>query len=92
MQIDVYEIAVVIFGIVTPLILLAAFLMLWAKQGHLAMSQTPAATTAVRDTDIASESAMSFAHSQIDTVQSQSAPCRTALSMHLGRAARDWRA
>jgi len=56
------------------------------------MSQTPAATTAVKDTDIASESAMSFAHSQIDTVQSQSAPCRTALSMHLGRAARDWRA
>jgi len=28
MQIDVYEIAVVIFGIVTPLILLAALLML----------------------------------------------------------------
>jgi hypothetical protein len=38
------------------------------------MSQTPAATTAVRATDIASESAKSFAHSQIDTVQSQSAP------------------
>jgi hypothetical protein len=38
------------------------------------MSQTPAATTAVRATDIASESAMSFAHSQIDTVQFLSAP------------------
>jgi hypothetical protein len=47
------------------------------------MSQRPAATTAVQATDIASESAMSFAHSQIVTVQFQSAPCRTALSLNL---------
>jgi hypothetical protein len=33
------------------------------------MSQMPAAPTTVRAIDIASESAMSFAHSQIDTVQ-----------------------
>jgi hypothetical protein len=50
---------------------------------YLAMSQRPAATTAVQATDIASESAMSFAHSQIVTVQFQSAPCRTALSLNL---------
>ena len=41
---------------------------------YLTMSQTPAATTAARVTDIASGSAMTFAHSQIDTVQFQPAP------------------
>ena len=47
------------------------------------MSQTTPAPTAVMAVDIANAVAMTLTHSQIDTVQFQSAPCRTALSMNL---------
>jgi len=43
------------------------------QAAYLAISQTAPATTAVMATDIASAVAMSLTHSQIDTVQFQSA-------------------
>jgi hypothetical protein len=41
------------------------------------MTQRAAAPTAVMAADIANAVAMTLTHSQIDTVQFQSAPCRT---------------
>jgi hypothetical protein len=63
MRIDVYEIAVIIFGVVAPLVFLRRFSRCERSKATRQQAKRPPRYGA-------SASAMGFAHSQIETVQS----------------------